>query len=40
MSPLLIYFLRFILLIKFLDSSLLLSLSDPTGSIAHNFINL
>lgn len=38
MSHLLISFLRFIWFIKFLDSSFFLSLSDPTGSIAHNFI--
>jgi hypothetical protein len=38
MSHLLISFLIFIWLIKFLDSSLFLSLSDSTGSIAHNFI--
>lgn len=40
MSHLLISSFTFIWLIKFLDSSLLLSLSDPTGSIAHNFIKL
>jgi hypothetical protein len=40
MSHLLISFLRFMWFIKFLDSSLFLSLSDPNGSISHNFITL
>jgi hypothetical protein len=40
MSHLLISFLSFIWLIKFLDSSLFLSLSDSTGSSAYNYITL